>query len=85
MVMRSDHQIQRRVSRPIRVGRVTVGGDAPIAVQTMTNTDTENVAATVAQIQSAQKAGADLVRVSVPTIAAAKAFARSRRRSAICR
>jgi (E)-4-hydroxy-3-methylbut-2-enyl-diphosphate synthase len=72
--MLSTHVINRRVTRAIRVGRVTIGGGAPIAIQTMTNTDTENVAATVAQIQSCMKAGADIVRVSVPTIAAAKAF-----------
>lgn len=74
MAMKSHHQIVRRKSRPIRVGRVTVGGDAPIAVQTMTNTDTEDVAATVAQINAAMKAGADIVRVSVPTLKAAEAF-----------
>lgn len=74
MAMKSQHQIVRRRSRAIRVGRVTVGGDAPISVQTMTNTDTEDVAATIAQIQAAQKAGADLVRVSVPTLKAAEAF-----------
>jgi (E)-4-hydroxy-3-methylbut-2-enyl-diphosphate synthase len=72
--MKSTHQVQRRRTRSIRVGRVTVGRDAPIAVQTMTNTDTEDVDATVAQIQAAMKAGADIVRVSVPTIAAAQAF-----------
>jgi (E)-4-hydroxy-3-methylbut-2-enyl-diphosphate synthase len=72
--MRSSHIIQRRVSRQIRVGRVAIGGDAPIAVQTMTNTDTENVDATVAQIRACMKAGADLVRVSVPTLKAAEAF-----------
>src|SRR3546814_9183177 len=68
------HQITRRVSRQIRVGRVAIGGDAPISVQTMTNTDTEDVAATVAQIRAAMKAGDDIVRVSVPTLAAAQAF-----------
>lgn len=72
--MQSSHVITRRPTRAIRVGRVTVGGGAPVAIQTMTNTDTENVAATVAQIQAAMKAGADIVRVSVPTLAAAKAF-----------
>ncbi|MGH8506632.1 MAG: flavodoxin-dependent (E)-4-hydroxy-3-methylbut-2-enyl-diphosphate synthase [Stenotrophobium sp.] len=72
--MQSHHKIQRRVSRQIHVGRVAVGGDAPISVQTMTNTDTEDVAATVAQIRAAMKAGADIVRVSVPTMAAAAAF-----------
>ncbi|MDT0498709.1 flavodoxin-dependent (E)-4-hydroxy-3-methylbut-2-enyl-diphosphate synthase [Algiphilus sp. W345] len=72
--MKSHHQIVRRRSRAIRVGRVTVGGDAPISVQTMTNTETEDVDATVAQIHQAVKAGADIVRVSVPTLKAAAAF-----------
>jgi (E)-4-hydroxy-3-methylbut-2-enyl-diphosphate synthase len=72
--LKSQHTIHRRKTRPIKVGRVTVGGDAPISVQTMTNTETEDVAATVAQIRAAMKAGADMVRVSVPTIAAAEAF-----------
>jgi len=58
--------IYRRTSRQIHVGNVPVGGDAPIAVQTMTNTDTSDVAATVAQVQAAAEAGADIVRVSTP-------------------
>lgn len=74
MAMTAHHQIVRRVSRQIKVGNVLVGGDAPISVQTMTNTRTEDVAATVAQIQAAEKAGVDIVRVSVPTIAACEAF-----------
>src|SRR5690606_8234352 len=61
-------------SRQIMVGSVPVGGDAPIAVQSMTNTETCDVEATVAQIQRLQKAGADIVRVSVPTMDAAEAF-----------
>ncbi|WP_407275655.1 flavodoxin-dependent (E)-4-hydroxy-3-methylbut-2-enyl-diphosphate synthase [Halothiobacillus sp. DCM-1] len=68
----------RRLSRKIRVGGVAVGGDAPIAVQSMTNTDTCDVAATVAQIQALKKAGADLVRVSVPSMEAADAFGKIR-------
>jgi len=72
--MKAQHTIVRRKSRQIRVGRVAIGGDAPIAVQTMTSTDTEDVAATVAQIKACAKAGADLVRVSVPTLKAAAAF-----------
>lgn len=64
----------RRLSRKIFVGNVPIGGDAPVAVQSMTNTDTCDVAATVAQIQALQKAGADLVRVSVPSMDAAEAF-----------
>ncbi len=74
MSMQAHHRIERRKSRQIHVGRVAVGGDAPVSVQTMTNTKTEDVAATVAQIQAAAKAGVDIVRVSVPTLAAAKAF-----------
>jgi (E)-4-hydroxy-3-methylbut-2-enyl-diphosphate synthase len=63
---RPYRDIQRRKSRQIKVGNVLVGGDAPISVQTMTNTSTANVAATLKQIQRAADAGADLVRVSCP-------------------
>ena len=56
------------------VGNVPVGGDAPIAVQTMTNTDTSDVAATVAQVQACAEAGADIVRVSTPDAASTKAL-----------
>ncbi len=66
--------IQRRKSRQIHVGNVPIGGDAPIAVQSMTNTETCDVAATVAQINAIANAGADLVRVSVPSMDAAEAF-----------
>ncbi len=79
MSMKAQHVIARRVSRQIRVGKVKVGGDAPIAVQTMTNTKTEDVAATVAQVLAAKKAGADIVRISVPTIAACVAFGEIKR------
>ena len=58
--------IERRKSRKIRVGSVEVGGDAPIAVQSMTNTLTHDVEATVGQVLALQEAGADIVRVSVP-------------------
>ena len=58
--------IQRRVSRKIRVGDVEVGGDAPITVQSMTNTLTADAAATIAQIRALEEAGADIVRVSCP-------------------
>jgi len=68
------HQIKRRVSRQIHVGNVAVGGNAPISVQSMTNTDTCDVESTVQQIQALEKAGADIVRVSVPTMDAATAF-----------
>ena len=75
--MKTDY-IQRRASRRIHVGKVPVGGGAPIAVQSMTNTDTCDVTGTVAQIQSLAQAGADIVRVSVPTQDAAEAFGRIR-------
>ncbi len=78
--MKAQHQIKRRRSRQIMVGNVPVGGDAPIAVQSMTNTETRDVDATVAQIQALQKAGADIVRVSVPTLEAAESFGRIRKR-----
>lgn len=60
--------ISRRPSRKIKVGRVDVGGDAPIAVQSMTNTLTHDVDATVAQIARLEDVGADIVRVSVPDL-----------------
>ncbi|MFB1011737.1 MAG: flavodoxin-dependent (E)-4-hydroxy-3-methylbut-2-enyl-diphosphate synthase, partial [Thiopseudomonas sp.] len=74
--MHNPSPIKRRISRKIHVGNVAVGGDAPISVQSMTNTDTNDVAATVAQIRRLEQAGADIVRVSVPTMEAAEAFGR---------
>lgn len=78
--MEPEIKISRRKSRQIMVGSVAVGGDAPISVQTMTNTETCDVDATVAQIQRARQAGVDIVRVSVPTMEAAEAFRRIRAR-----
>jgi len=72
-------QIQRRESKQIRVGDVAVGGGAPISVQSMTNTETCDVDATVAQIKAIADAGADIVRVSVPSLEAAEAFGRIRK------
>ena len=72
--MFKESPIIRRVSRQIMVGNVPVGGDAPITVQSMTNTLTTDVAATVAQIKALEAVGADIVRVSVPTMDAAEAF-----------
>ncbi|MDQ2089125.1 flavodoxin-dependent (E)-4-hydroxy-3-methylbut-2-enyl-diphosphate synthase [Marimonas arenosa] len=72
--VRPWRDIERRKSRQIHVGSVPIGGDAPIGVQTMTNTPTTDVAATVAQVQAAAEAGADLVRVSVPDEASARAL-----------
>ena len=72
--IRPWREIPRRKSRQIMVGNVPVGGDAPITVQTMTNTLTTDVAATIAQVQAAADAGADIVRVSVPDEASSKAL-----------
>ena len=72
--MKQESPIKRRKSRQIMVGNVAVGGDAPISVQSMTNTETCDVAATVAQVQAIADAGADIVRISVPSMEAADAF-----------
>lgn len=72
--MHKESPIKRRCSRKVWVGNVPVGGDAPISVQSMTNTETCDVAATVAQIRRLEQAGADIVRVSVPSMEAAEAF-----------
>jgi (E)-4-hydroxy-3-methylbut-2-enyl-diphosphate synthase len=66
--------IQRRPSRKIRVGSVEVGGDAPITVQSMTNTLTADAAATIDQIRQLEEAGADIVRVSCPDEDSTRAF-----------
>lgn len=66
MSLRPWRDIDRRVSRQIHVGPVPVGGDAPISVQSMTNTDTADVQATIKQIKELEEAGADIVRVSCP-------------------
>lgn len=66
MSLRPYRDIDRRTSRKIHVGRVAVGGDAPISVQTMTNTVTTDATATLRQIEECAAAGADIVRVSCP-------------------
>ncbi|MEW6423617.1 MAG: flavodoxin-dependent (E)-4-hydroxy-3-methylbut-2-enyl-diphosphate synthase [Bacillota bacterium] len=66
--------MKRRKTRPIWVGPVQVGGEAPVSVQSMTNTDTRNVAATVAQINELAAAGCEIVRVAVPDRRAADAL-----------
>lgn len=75
--------IKRRKSRQIMVGNVPVGGDAPISVQSMTNTETCDVRATVGQITAIAEAGADIVRVSVPSMEAAEAFKAIRKESPV--
>jgi (E)-4-hydroxy-3-methylbut-2-enyl-diphosphate synthase len=72
--MHNQAPIQRRKSKRIYVGNVPVGDGAPIAVQSMTNTRTTDVEATVNQIKALERVGADIVRVSVPTMDAAEAF-----------
>jgi (E)-4-hydroxy-3-methylbut-2-enyl-diphosphate synthase len=74
MSVRAYRDITRRKSRQIRVGSVLVGGDAPISVQTMTNTLTTDVKATIEQIRSAEAAGVDIVRVSCPDEDSTKAL-----------
>ena len=68
----SDH---RNTTKKVQIGNVTIGGGSDIAIQSMTNTPTEDVAATVAQILELERAGCQIVRSTVPTIEAAKAFA----------
>ena len=64
----------RRLTKTIKAGAVCIGGNSPISVQTMTNTDTSNTAATLAQVRAMQEAGADIVRLAVPDEAAAATF-----------
>jgi len=81
--MHCESPIKRRKSRQIMVGNVPVGGDAPISVQSMTNTETTDVAATIEQIRRIQLAGADIVRVSVPSMEAADAFGAIRKQVSV--
>src|SRR5215470_1993785 len=67
-------QIQRRKSVTAKIGNVRVGGDAPVVVQSMTNTDTADIPATVEQVAQLARAGSELVRVTVNNDAAAKAL-----------
>ncbi|MGB0699099.1 MAG: flavodoxin-dependent (E)-4-hydroxy-3-methylbut-2-enyl-diphosphate synthase [Parvibaculales bacterium] len=73
-MLRPWRHIERRKSRQIMVGDLAVGGDAPIAVQSMTNTPSDDAAATIAQVKDLEEAGADIVRVSCPDEAATKAL-----------
>ncbi len=69
----------RRPTHAVRVGNIMIGGTAPIAVQSMTNTDTHDVAATLAQVQALEAAGCDIVRLTVPDVAAANTIAALKR------
>ena len=66
---------KRRVTKPVYVGDVKIGGDAPVTVQSMTKTDTRDVAATVQQIREVEEAGGEIIRCAVPDMEAAKALA----------
>ena len=66
--------MRREQTRKVQIGNVTIGGGAPIAIQSMTNTKTEDVAATVAQIRELTAAGCEIIRCAVPTMEAAKAL-----------
>ena len=81
--MHNHNTINRRHSRQIMVGKVAVGGDAPISVQSMTNTETCDVDATVAQVRALEAVGADMVRISIPSLDAAEAFAKIRQQVTI--
>ena len=70
----NSSDIKRRKSKQIMVGDVPVGGESPISVQSMTNTDTRDVISTVGQVNNLQEAGADLVRISIPDEDSLKAF-----------
>ena len=70
---------KRRVTKPVYVGDVKIGGDAPVSVQSMTKTDTRDVAATVRQIREVEEAGGEIIRCAVPDMDAAKALAEIRK------
>lgn len=73
----------RRKTRELKIGNVKVGGDAPVTVQSMTNTDTSDVGATVAQIKALQDAGCEIVRVAVPDMQSAEAVGDIKRQISI--
>ena len=72
--------LPRRITKAVKVGSVTVGGGAPIVVQSMTNTDTADVDSTVAQVAALHRAGSELVRITVDRDEAAKAVPRIKER-----
>ena len=68
------HSFERRRTRPIYVGGVGIGGDHPIAIQSMTNTDTHDIDATYSQVMRLWEAGCDIVRITAPDLASVKTF-----------
>src|SRR5687767_2732166 len=81
--IRPWRHIDRRKSRQIMVGAVPVGGDAPIAVQSMTNTLTADAQATIDQVRALEEAGADIVRVSCPDVESTAALSTIVRASSV--
>jgi (E)-4-hydroxy-3-methylbut-2-enyl-diphosphate synthase len=77
--MRHPLLAPRRATRPVRVGKFVIGGDAPVTVQTMTKTDTRDVSATLRQIEEIERAGGEIVRLAVPDAEAARAIAEIRK------
>ncbi len=69
-----DKTFERRISRKIRVGNMDIGGDSPISIQSMTNTDTHDIDATYTQVMRLCEAGADIVRITAPDMEAVKTF-----------
>ena len=76
-MLRDYQKIDRRISKPIKIGDVKIGGGATISVQTMTNTLTHNIDSTLSQIERVKNVGADIVRVSVPDKESSKALNKS--------
>ena len=75
--------MERHKTREVKIGNRIIGGNHPIAIQSMTNTKTEDIAATVAQIQQLTKAGCEIIRCAVPTMEAAKALKEIKKQIAI--
>lgn len=75
--------IKRRISQPIRIGDITIGGNAPIIVQSMTKTDTRNITATVKQISQLQEYGCEIVRIAIPDMEAAQALYKIKKKTKI--
>lgn len=76
----NDFMIIRRKTKKVKIGKISIGGNSPIAVQSMCNTKTQNVTETVAQINKLQAAGCEIIRVAVPDMAAAKALGKIKKK-----
>ena len=75
-----DYNSYRRKSRSFKVGNVGIGGSYPISIQSMTNTDTEDIEKTYAQVLALEKAGCDIARIALPNKASAKSIAKIKER-----